>query len=133
MIGASVVAFALAFRPPSPSVSYRYAVIDSGTGALCPGETITYRQEMTIQDAPVQLRLAQTVWSVDEDRTVIPDDKPEFRNYSTPVTVRTTEDFIVPDLAPGKYELRETATGENWRTAAYSVLFAVRVGCPISP
>lgn len=130
LFGASIVIFALNSQPPPPSVSYRFSAIDSGTAALCPGESFTYRQEMTIRDTPVQLRLVQTVWNVGDERTVIADTDPEFRNYVSPITVRATSVFVVPNLPPGEYELRETATGENWRTAAYSVLFSVRVGCP---
>lgn len=128
-LGAAIVIFALNSRPPAPSVSYRYSTIDPGAPALCPGETFTYRQEMTIRDTPVQLRLAQTIWSVDNESTVLSDTQPEFRNYSAPVTVRSTTVFTVPMLPPGEYELRETATGENWRTAVHSVVFGVRAGC----
>ena len=127
-MGAAIVIFALNNQPPAPSVTYRFGMIESNQ-SLSHGETLMYRQEITIRDTPVQLRVADSFWSVDNERTMLADTEPEFRNYTTPVTVHIDGAAVVPPLTPGEYEFRESATGESWRTAVFGVRFTVRTGC----
>lgn len=117
------------YEPPRPVALYRYDVVDAGAASFCPGDIIAFSQQVTVGNAPASLRIIKTVWSESEDRTIIWDESPEWANYAEPTIVRQVTRYEVPELMPGNYELRVSATGETWRTAMFVVPFVVRVGC----
>lgn len=112
-----------------PSVSFRFPTIVP-EGVYCPGSLIVYRQEMIISDAPAIIERVQSVWSIDEEQTVLFDDSPEWTSFSDVTMVRRVHDFKVPTLRPGAYELRVAVTGGyRWNTSLYRVRFTVPPGC----
>lgn len=120
------------YAPPAPVAVFRCPVVDAGKAAFCPGDVLTYRQQMTIVNAPATLRFIRALWSFDKDATVGFDESPDWANYTQPITVRQEFSYIIPRVPPGAYELRVSVTGDStWRTSMYTVApITVRAECP---
>lgn len=129
VVCALLLGLMLRYEPPAPAVNFRFPVVDPGAASYCPGDVMSFRQEMHIVNTPATLHVAKTVWSVADERTVIWDEEPDWANYTAPAVVRQSVTYTIPQLMPGAYELRVAIGGEGWRTAAYVAPFAVRVGC----
>ena len=113
----------------SPVIVYRSAVVAPFTSMLCPGDMLAYRQQAEILDAPTVARLANSIWSVADERTVYPDDNPRIYNYSKPAVVNLYGSHLVPDLPAGAYELRVSSSVESRQSSMFVVPFVVKADC----
>lgn len=113
-----------------PRVSYEHLSLPDQT-EFCPGETIGWTITVRVSGAGVErLEIVRTIWNVDESRTVVFDTQPDYSViFGTEALAHPILSYLVPDLPPGRYELRVAASGNLTRTAGYVIPFTVPQGC----
>lgn len=115
---------------PASVATYEIPVITTNNNPLCPGEKVVYDQVAHFNDTPTTIRVASTVWSVDNNITVISDKAPPYVNYMHPTTVNLHGEWVIPaDLPPGKYERRIVSTAEAHQSKGFAVPFEVKANC----
>lgn len=124
-----VIREALAQAPGTPVIAYRFATVTPSKSALCPGQELIYRQQADVRIAPSTVRVVASIWSFNEDRTIVPDDNPRFFNYTVPTVVFMIGSYLIPDLSAGAYELRVSSTAEARQSAIFTVPFMVPAEC----
>lgn len=112
-----------------PAIQFSSATYLPKQGVVCPGQTLDYTVTIYIDRTPAMPSSARSWWSVDEQRTVLPDERLTTTVWTanTPPAITAPASVPVPDLPAGHYEMR---TGV--RTAAlavYSVPFEIPEGC----
>lgn len=113
-----------------PPFAYREDVYQPTVGDLCPGETLEAFYIVEIQDKPAVYMIVESIWSIDESRTVVYDDHPAYVVHDAATNVYQILRRTVPALDPGRYELRHAAQPEHDAADMFRVPFTIREGCP---
>jgi len=113
-----------------------YAPSSPADGRVCPGDTLEWPVAFTVQRAPVMVISIRSIWDVDDNQTVtLPPGNTfnagslNFTNYTEVTSVERTAKVVIPDLAPGQYQIRSAVQEFNSQAAAYFVSFEVKDGC----
>lgn len=119
-------------RRPAP-FAYSKNVYYPLNTPVCPGDTLRWRSEFVINDAPAVLRVARNLYDVDEQKVVTFDQNPNWLNWMAEDIGKTFTfegSYPIPaNLDPGMYELR-TSAGSNISTVdAYRVPFVIPETC----
>jgi hypothetical protein len=98
---------------------------------LCPGETLNWSLDIRIIGDDVErLEIVRTIWNVDEARTVVFDEQPDFSVIRGPqATAFPRLSYAIPDLPAGNYELRVASSGHLTKVTGYFIPFTVPEGC----
>lgn len=119
------------FKPPP--FYFTQPVYAASKAHYCPGETVEWQSKLIVTHAPTLLVLARSVWSVNEQRTIKPDENPKYfvwTELETGKPVAPPIRYTLPDdLPPGHYEIRVGASSHNTEAQAYRVPFVVEEGC----
>jgi len=116
---------------PAAVTIYEFPVIKTNDKPLCAGDVVVYDQVAHFSDTPTTVRIVSTVWSVDQNITVIADKNVSYVNYTVPTTVRLHGEWAIPpDLPPGHYERRLFTTAEARKSQGFAVTFTVSDKCP---
>jgi hypothetical protein len=99
--------------------------------SFCPGETLDWSVDIRVRGGNIErLEIVRTIWSVDEARTVVFDDHPEFSVIRGPQSTAFPRlSYLIPDLAAGNYELRVASSGHLTKVTGYFIPFTVPEGC----
>lgn len=124
--------FIRGLNKPAP-FAYSKSVYYPLNTPLCPGDTLRWRSEFTVRDAPTVLRVVRNLFDVDEQRIVTFDQQPNWITWMLEDNGKlfTFEgSYPLPrDLKAGMYELRNSA-GSNVSTVdAYRVPFVIAETC----
>lgn len=113
-----------------PRVSYDLLHVPERT-AYCPGDEIEWSVDIRLTGNGFErLEIVRTIWNVDEERTVIFDTEPEYSViFGEEAQAHPRLSYTVPDLPPGRYELRVAASGNLTRVTGYAIPFTVPEGC----
>lgn len=100
---------------------------------LCPGDVVEFRPSLIVTRAPALIILARTLWSVAEQRTLVPDLQPKYFVWTEEMvgqpSSRTVKFRLPRDLPVGRYEIRGAAGAMNSDAAAYRVPVAIAETC----
>ena len=97
--------------------------------SVCPGDVLHW-QLTTVVSRPAVVDYTQTLWSVGEQRTVVPDTTPKAFIWREPTTIKRTVTYTVPIEPPNVYEVRVAGKVDGAEPAMYYVPFSIRGGCP---
>lgn len=125
----SLVVALYALRNGPPASVYRIAIPSTPPPALCPGERLTYEAHIEIVREPVVLQIVQSIWSIDQARTVVFDNMPFYAAYTTMRTIDRDLDYIVPPLLPGAYRLEIVAHETGTLATGIQVPFSIKHNC----
>lgn len=119
------------FRP-APLVFSAEVYLPARTD-LCPGDTVEWRPRLTVRRAPTLLVVVRTLWTVGDQRTLVPDTQPEFYVWNAqeegqPIS-RLARYTLPRDLQVGLYEIRAAATAFNSDAASYRVPVVIAESC----
>lgn len=115
-----------------PTLPYEYTVIDKAPDppVLCPGAELIYTAKIMITRVPLVINLYRTIYSLDFDQTYVFGGDPVVAIHDHVHTIVRTYALVVPNLPPGKYELKEAAQDNSTRATVFTVPFSVPAGCP---
>lgn len=119
-------------RRPAP-FAYSKTLYYPLTSPVCPGDTLRWRSEFTVNVAPVALRVTRNLYDVDEQKIVTFDAAPGWITWMREDIGKSFTfegSYPLPKtLDPGMYELR-TAAGSNVSSVdAYRVPFVIAEDC----
>lgn len=99
-------------------------------GVTC--DIVRYTVASIIQRTPVLVESARTIWSVDQQRTVVFAENPRRVIWLEPTTITGTVTMTITTLPPGRYEVRGMGYGHRPITLpdAYRVPFEKSGACP---
>lgn len=113
-----------------PGYSFSKSVYKADKEVLCPGESIEFDTE-THTIANTVARRHRTIVNADTGSTVVWD---KYSNADIFIWTKTAKlkrhiSYPVPELAPGRYELRVSLESRSARPVIYSVNFTVPPLC----
>ena len=113
----------------SPHIAYTEVVFPEQTD-YCPGDTIVWSLRVAVKGGPEQLLITRTIWDVGAARTVVFDVEPEYSVILGNELVAFPHlSLVVPQLPPGRYEVRVATTGHLTIATAYAIPFTIPEGC----
>ena len=97
---------------------------------FCPGEKIEIDFYVNVVAAPTIIKIIDTFWSTENNRTAIADIEPKYsiiiqKEASSPRNISIT----VPDLPPGKYEYRHALQSEQTYPQIFITPFVIPPSC----
>lgn len=115
---------------PDAVTAYEFPLIETNQKPLCSGEKVVYDQSSHVDNAPVVLEVVESVWSVDQNKTALPDTHP-FKVNIPPgfVGAHSHVEWIVPELPAGHYKLLRSTTAQGRKSEMYAVTFEVAKDC----
>lgn len=119
-----------------PPLEFNEEIVQPEQSQICPGDTLRWRIGFTLHRAPTIVLIARSWWSVDQQATIILEDKPQWAAYLEPVTVPDApREAVVPQLPPGNYQLQTGAQSlrSSGAPVVYVVPFVVPEGCNAPP
>lgn len=134
-IGMLVASFTQPLRI-EPPLAYSAQVYQPEVGAVCPGDTVRWRVNLTVRRAPVMVVQVRTIWDVDDHETATVNGATvstplQFAVWTTSTVIDRDASIAIPrGLRTGHYEVRNAAQEFNSAAAAYVVPFRVKWGCP---
>ncbi|AWN23994.1 hypothetical protein DKM44_12770 [Deinococcus irradiatisoli] len=119
------------WRPPP--LAYSADVYLPVQAQVCPGDTLRWKPTLEISRAPTLLLLARTLWDVEDERTIRPEQTPKYLiwlSIQQGQTLSGETTYTLPaDLPVGLYEVRSAATAMNSDAAVYRVPFVIAASC----
>jgi hypothetical protein len=114
-----------------PPLEFDEEIVQPEQSEVCPGDTLRWHIGFSLHRAPTMILIVRSWYNVDEQATLILEDKPLWAAYLEPVTVpKAPRSAVVPQLPPGNYQLQTGA--QSLRSSApvvYAVPFTVPAGC----
>ncbi len=124
---ANIVIFGANTRPIG---TYASIDIEPANASLCPGDTVTYSQTVNYRDTPAVVMIVDSLWSVDNGRTVLYESEPRWANYTEPAQIVGSGTWEIPiDLSPGTYERRVSGQAMGRDPQMFTVRFTVVDDC----
>jgi hypothetical protein len=117
-------------RPNPPGYAYLEPLPAFPAHPVCPGEILSYQARIVVTQVPTHVEIVESLWSVDQQRTVLFDLEPAWAAYARTGEFTRTFEFPLPtDLAPGAYELNHAAGAYLTPPSGFAVPFRVRADC----
>ena len=119
-----VAASEAAIATLSPAITYDRAVYTPERSVLCPGETLTYTNTLTIA-RPAVIFFAIGWHDAHSQRPVGPEDTIHVRVFTEETRITRARTNPVPNLPPGNYELHVGSYEVRTSAALHKVPFTI--------
>ena len=109
---------------------YQNLTVEPVNDGLCPGDTVTYSQTVDYRDTPAIVMIVGSVWSIDDQETVVYETQPRWVNYTEPAKIVGGGEWTIPwNFPPGTYERRLAGQAMGRDPQMFSVRFTVVSDC----